>query len=92
MTILLRDRVGQGRWQALVFFAALFDRAPCHEILKLFIGPQTQHFFAATGSVPGPQILVYDIEKLLKLKRRTPGEDRNQLLSYQVGNTTGECI
>ena len=92
MTILLGNRGGQGRWQALVFLAILLDCAARYEILQFLVSSQPQHFFAAACSVPGPKILVYDVEKLLKLKRRAPGEDSNQLLSYQVRNTTGECI
>ena len=92
MTILLSNRVGQSRRQALVLLAILFDRASRHEILQFFVSSQPQHFFAAACSVSGPKILVHDVEKLLKLKGRASRKDSNQLLSYQVRNTTGECI
>ena len=92
MTILLGNRIRQSRWQALVFLAVLLDRAPRYEILSFLVSSQPQHLFAAACSVPGTQIFVHDVEKLLKLKGRAPGEDSNQLLSYQVGNTTGECV
>src|SRR5437773_8589559 len=92
MTILLGNRTGQSRWQALVFLAVLFDRATRDKILQFLVSSQAQHFFAAACSVSGSQILVHDVEKLLKLKGRAPGEDSNQLLSYQVRNTTGECV
>src|SRR5262249_17732818 len=92
MTILLCNRLGQSRRQALVFLTFFLDRAARHEILQFLVRSQTQHFLAATGSVSGPQILVHDVEELLELERRTPGEDSNQLLSYQIRDTTGECI
>ncbi|PYI59427.1 MAG: hypothetical protein DMC59_05910 [Verrucomicrobia bacterium] len=47
---------------------------------------------APRASVPGAKVLVHDVEKLLKLKGRASREDSNQLLSYQVRNTTGECV
>jgi len=92
MTILLSNRIGQSRWQALVLLAILLDRASCHEILQFLISSQSQHFFAAACSVPGAKVLVNDVEKLLKLKGRTSREDSDQLLSYKIRNTTGECI
>ncbi len=92
MAVLWGNRARQSRGQAFVFLAVLFDRTARHKILQFLISSQPQHFLAATGGVPGPKILVHDIEKLLKLKGRTPGEDRNQLLSHKVRNSTGECI
>src|SRR5215472_11107169 len=92
MAILLCNRLSQSRGQTLVFLAILFDRTPSHEVLQFLVGSQTQHFLAAAGSISGPKILVHDVEQLLKLKRRTPREDSNQLLSYQIRNPTGECI
>jgi hypothetical protein len=35
---------------------------------------------------------VDDIEKLLELERRTPGEHSNQLLGYQIWDSAGKCI
>ena len=92
MAILRRNRAGQSRRETLVFFAILPHRAACHEVLQLLISSKPQHFLAPAGGVSGSKILVHDVEELLKLKGRTPGEDRNQLLSYQVRNSTGKCI
>jgi len=92
MAILLRNCLSQSRRQALVFLAILPDRTPRHEVLQFLVGSQPQHFLAAAGSISRPKILVHDIEELLELERRTPREDSNQLLSYQIGNPTGECI
>jgi len=92
MAILRRNRTGQSRWQSLVFLAILSDCASCDEILQLLVSAQSQHFLATAGGVPGPKILVHNVEQLLKFKRRTPGEDSNQFLSYQVRDATGECI
>ncbi len=72
MAILLGDRAGQSRRQPLVFLAILLDRAARHEILQFFISSQTQHLLATAGGVPGPKILVHDVEQLLKFERRTP--------------------
>jgi hypothetical protein len=72
MAILLGNRVGQGRRQAFVFLAVLPDGAACHEILQFLISAQAKHFLATAGSVPGPKILVHDVEQLLKFERRTP--------------------
>src|SRR5690242_4762529 len=73
MTILLSNRIGQSRRQALVLLAILFDRASCHEILQFLVSSKPQHFFAAACSVPGAKVLVHDVEKLLKLKGRASG-------------------
>src|SRR5436305_6483111 len=72
MAILLGNCVGQSRRQPLVFLAVLLDRSARHEILQFLIGSQAQHFLATAGSVPGPKILVHDVEQLLKFERRTP--------------------
>jgi len=92
MAILLRNCLSQSCRQAFVFLAILLNRTTCHEVLELLIGSQPQHFLAATGSISCPKILMHDIEQLLELERGTFGEDRNQLLSYQIGHTTGECV
>src|SRR4029453_17435896 len=92
MAIMLGDRTSQSRRQALVFLAVLLDRPPRHEILQFLISSQAQHFLATAGSVPGPKVLVHDVEQLLKFERRTPGEDSDQLLSYQIRKAPGECI
>ena len=92
MAILRRNRASQSRWETLIFFAILPHCPACNEVLQLLISSKPQHFLASTGSVAGPKVLVHDIEKLLKLKGRTSGEDRNQLFSYQIGNSTGKCI
>src|SRR5919197_483656 len=92
MTILLGNRLGERRWQPLVFLAILLDRTARHEILQFLVRSQSQHFLAAAGSISCPKIFVHDVEQLLKLKRRTSGEDSNQLLSYQIRNTPGECV
>jgi hypothetical protein len=92
MTILLCNCRRQSRRQALVFLAILFDGTARDEVLQLLVGSQPQHFLTAARSVSCPKILMHDVEELLELKRRTPREDSNQLLSYQIGNTTGECI
>ena len=92
MTILLCNCLRQSRRQALVFLAILFDRTACHEVLQLLVGSQPQHFLAAAGSISRPKVLVHNVKELLELEGRTPREDINQLLSYQIGNPTGECI
>ena len=92
MTILLCDRLSKSRRQALVFLPILLDRTTRHEILQFLVGSQPQHFLAAAGSISCPKILVHDVEQLLKLKGRTPREDSDQFLRYQIRNTTGECI
>ena len=92
MAILLRNCLSQSCRQAFVFLAILLNSTTCHEVLQLLIGSQPQHFLAAAGSISRPKILVHYIEELLELERRALREDSNQLLSYQVGNTTGECI
>jgi hypothetical protein len=72
MTILLGNRIGQSRRQALVLLAILLDRASSYEILQFLIRSQPQHFFTAACSVSGPKILVHNVEQLLEFKRRTP--------------------
>src|SRR5882724_8474734 len=90
LALLLGNRKSPSPRQSLVFLAVLLDRAACHEILQLLVGSQPQHYLATARSVPGPKIFVHDVEKLLKLERRTPGEDRNQLFSHEVRNSTGK--
>ena len=92
MAILLRNCLSQSCRQAFVFLAILLNRTTCDKVLQLLIGSQPQHFLAAAGSISRPKILMHDIEQLLELERGTFREDSNQLLSYQIGNPTGECI
>ncbi len=92
MAIVLCNRDGQSRRQALVFLAILLDRAAGHKVLQFLVSSQPQHFLATTGSIPGAKILVHNVEELFKLKGRAPGEDSYQLLSYQVRNSTGKRI
>src|SRR4029450_413186 len=92
MAILLGDCRGQSRRQALVFLAVLLDRAASDEVLQFLVGSQAEHFLATAGGVPGPKILVHDVEQLLKLEGRTPGQHCHQLLSHQVRDSTGKCV
>src|SRR5882724_8905463 len=46
------------------------DGALADETLKLFIGAQAQHFFAATGRVSFPEVEENDVEEALEFKRR----------------------
>jgi len=92
MAIVLCNRDGQSRRQAFVFLAVLLDRTARHKVLQFLVSSQPQHFLATTGSIPGPKILVHNVEELFKLKGRAPGEDSYQLLSYQVRNSTGKRI
>ena len=88
MAVLRRDRLGERGRETLVFLASLTDRPTGDEILKLFVSTETEHFFAAAGRIPGPQIFVHDIKELLELERCTAGEDRNQFFGHKVGNST----
>ena len=92
MAIVLCNRDGQSRRQTLVFLAILLDRTARHKVLQLLVSSQPQHFLATAGRIPGAKILVHNVEELLKLKGRAPGEDSNQLLSHQVRNSTGKRI
>ena len=92
MAIVLCNRDGQSRRQTLVFLAILLDRTACHKVLQFLVSSQPQHFLATAGRIPGAKILVHNVEELFKLKGRAPGEDSNQLLSYQVRNSTGKRI
>ena len=92
MSVLRSDGCRESGRKPFVFLAGLSYRATRHKILQLLIGSQAEHFLAAASCISRPKILVHDVEELLELELRTPGEDSNQLLSYQIGNPTGECI
>src|SRR5207247_10127734 len=92
MAIRRGNGAGQRRGQPLVFLAVFLDRSARYEILQFLVRSQSQHFLAAAGGIARSAILVHDVKQLLELEGRTPGEDRNQLLSYQVRHSTRECI
>ena len=92
MAVLRRDRLREGGGQALVFLAGLLHRATGDQILKFFIGAQTQHFLAAAGGITGTQIFVHDIEELLELEGGAAGKHRHQFLGDEIRNPAGECV
>src|SRR5438477_2944148 len=74
-----RADLDHSRRDALIFFDGASngsrDRALADEALQLLVGAQAQHLFAATGSVPLPEIEENDVEQALKFKGRLRRKD-----------------
>src|SRR4051812_29143880 len=92
VAILRRDRLGECGRKPFVFLASFANSAPGYQVLKLFVSAEAQHFFAATGRIPGPEIFVHDIKELLELERCSARKHRNQFFGHEIGNSTGECV
>ena len=84
MAVRRKKGLGQGRRQAFVFLAGFFHHPAPDQVLQLFVSAQTQHFLAAAGRIPGPQILVQNLKELFELERCPAGKDRNQFLSNEI--------
>src|SRR3954469_23728796 len=63
VSVLRSDRFSQRRRKALVFFAILFHRTACDQVLQFFVSPQAEHFLASAGSVSRAEILVHNIKQ-----------------------------
>lgn len=82
-----REGLGE-RGETAILFARLFHHAPGNEILQLFIRAETKHLLTATGSIPGAQTFVDDVEELLELKvGALLGQGGHQLFGHKVGKT-----
>ena len=80
--------LGQGRRQPLVFLSGLFHHPARDQVLEFLVGAQAQHFLATAGRIPGPQILMENLEELLELERCPAGKHRNQFFRNEIRNST----
>ena len=69
---------------AAVFLAGLLDDASLHKVLELLVSAQSQHFFPATGEIPGTEVGMDDVEKRFELQRALLGKHRCKLLSDSI--------
>lgn len=77
--------------EAAIGLADLRTETPAHEVLKFFVGPQTEHFFAATHSILQLEVLIDEAEEGIELVGLTPGENVHKLVSYMVRDSTREA-
>ena len=69
---------------ALVFLADLFDQTAGHQVLKLFIGPQAEHFLAATYRVAQLEVREYTLEQVVETEYFLLGKNTAELISDMV--------
>ena len=54
-------------WDAFVLFNILLHHAPGHEVMKFFIGPQTEHFLSTAGRISRLESFIDLLKKVFKL-------------------------
>ena len=69
---------------SLVFLADLFDEAAGHEVLKLFIGAQTEHFLPAAHGIPQLEICKNPFEQVVETEHFLLGKNTAKLIGDMV--------
>jgi hypothetical protein len=72
---------------SLVLLAGFLHAALLNKILKLFIGPQAEHFLATAGGVPSPKARMDDAKKRLEFVRLRVQQHVDQFFSDSIGTT-----
>ena len=89
------DRL-RGREGILEFFETailldvLFHHAAGDEVLKLFIRPETQHFFPAAHGIPQFQALIHRLEQTIEVVNLRLKKGSYEFISYMIGEASGE--
>lgn len=71
-----------------IFLADLFDEAAGHEILELFIGTETKHFFSTADGVADLEIGENALEKVVKAEHLFFRKDITKLIGDMVRKAT----
>ena len=69
-------------WDAFVLFDILFYHAPRHEILKLFVSPQPEHFFATAGCIARFEALIDLVKKIFEFEAASGRKYCRQFLCH----------
>ena len=70
---------------AFVFLAYLFNHAAAHEVLKLLVGAQTEHFLPAAHGVPQFEICKNPLEQIIETEHFFLGENIHKFIGDMVG-------
>jgi hypothetical protein len=73
-------------FKAAVFFTILFDKTSGHEILKLLVCTETEHFFPAADGISSFQVLINDLKKGVKPEGLFVRKYGDQLISNMIWN------
>ena len=76
--------------QAAVFFAEFLDKAASHQILKLFISPQTQHFFASAHRIALLQVLKNALKQIVETEYLVFREHIDKFIGHMIREAAGE--
>lgn len=69
---------------SFIFLTKFLDEAACHEILKLLIGPEAKHFFAAADGVAKFQVLEDAFEQVVETEYFVLRKDDAKFIGYMV--------
>lgn len=70
--------------KASVLLAIFLYETTGHEILELFVGAQTKHFFASANGIARLQVLVNHFEEIVEPEGLFIGEDYYQFIGYVI--------
>lgn len=79
----------QGLGHSLILFAGLLDLTLSHEVLKLLVSAQSQHFLPATG-IPSPESRMNNGEKGFEFIGLRSRKGHHEFLSDIVWAAAGE--
>jgi len=78
-------------FQSPVFLAGFLDQTAGHQILQLFISPQTQHFFATAHRIALLEIFEHTFEKIVETKHFILGKHDDQFVGHMIRKTAREA-
>ena len=70
--------------RALVFLAGLFNQTAGHQILKLFVGPQPQHFLSSAHRIAQLEIGKYPLEQIVETEYFLLGKNIHKFIGDMV--------
>ena len=73
---------------SFVFLAEFFDQAAGHQVLKLLVSAETEHFFAAAHRVADFEICEHTLEQIVEPKYLFFRKDITKLVGDMVWKAT----
>lgn len=71
--------------RALVFLAEFFHQAAGHEILKLLVCTQTEHFLPAAHGIAQFKVCENPLKQVIETKNRFLGENGYKFIGDMIG-------
>ena len=71
--------------QAAILLAILLNQATGHKVLQLFVGAQTEHFFASADGISSFQVLVDHLKELVEAEGSLVGKNFDEFVSDMIG-------